>query len=415
MAAIGEGRRYIGQVARADAAVIRLSRRAARVGPTTERRIMAIPVAARIAYETLLAELGRGIEQYRQKRSYSNVSAICDAVRRFVHELHTVSTWRAELEHRATLIERACSDGSPWRRAADTAMALLANTLETDNPMETAFQDLGLSTPDRLRCEVRTGVSSSLQLKSVIEGIERAKRSNGLAADTQSALDDWRAQSVRILDSATREEADGCYWLHQVYRDLEEWRSEWPASQQGDWVGGCFLQPMLNATRLLMGWIEESPPAAKTEQNEGNGVNMGDNTPEPPDTDGAPPRLAQEENNLIPTDAQLALHVAILESIAAWRWLLGLERNPTGLQKAEWVKEVWFGLNRLHAAWCEFFKYESTELGSPSEDIGSQTKLDVGVARSTYHHATGEVVGLLLKSLEARLRPARWRWWPGLP
>ena len=118
----------------------------------------------------------------------------------------------------------------------------------------------------------------------------------------------------------------------------------------------------------------------------------------------------KEESKTIPTEAQLALHATILECIAAWRWLLGLERNPTGLQEAEWVQEVWFGLNRLHGAWCDFSKHQSTELGSPSEDIDFLTKRYVGVESITHHHAVGELVGILLKSLEPRLRPIRWRW-----
>lgn len=101
----------------------------------------------------------------------------------------------------------------------------------------------------------------------MIAGVEETLDSKGLSAKLQIHLKELRRQSTELLDEATRQGTDGCYWLHSVYDDLEKRRSKLPASQQGNWIGGGFLKPMLGAADSLVGWVDEKPDA-KTEKGE---------------------------------------------------------------------------------------------------------------------------------------------------
>lgn len=231
------------------------------------------PPTLRHAHRALVAELNRGIEQYGRTHSYSNADAICEAVYRFVFELQTVPAWRNELDWRAAFIERGCGDGSPWREAASKAMPLLPEELDTDDPKEPFLTVAGIGTPKRLR---NIGGSPgafifSSDLREAITCIERVLDSNALLASSVPVLEEWRNQTKQLLDDALNRQADGCYWLHRVGIDRDKRRGKTALSQQGNWMGGGFLKPMLDAADLLVEWMNESPPAAKMEQREGNG------------------------------------------------------------------------------------------------------------------------------------------------
>jgi hypothetical protein len=233
----------------------------------TDSAIASLPHALISAYKILSDKL-------QGKSRPRNVRATCEAICGFVRQLRGVPAWQAELERRTSFIERGCGDGSPWKQAAEKALALLPDALETDDPMEAVQSQIGMSAPYRLRSllkmfrsrpklppalasrpiPVDTGVCVLAQLREVIDGLDVAQNSTGLSEATKSALMEWWRQSVELYDQATAIQADGCRWLNLVYRDLRE-NPTTPSTAlcAVDFAPGLLLG-MRDAVESLMHW-----------------------------------------------------------------------------------------------------------------------------------------------------------------
>ena len=81
-----------------------------------------IPHALAVAHATLTAALDEAIDMYKRNLRFPGPAPVIDAIERFVHELHLVPEWFAELERRAALVEKACAPGSAYDEARRHAL-----------------------------------------------------------------------------------------------------------------------------------------------------------------------------------------------------------------------------------------------------------------------------------------------------
>lgn len=207
------------------------------------------------AHAELKTALTQAIDEFGASASgYSNQQEVFRRIERFVAILLQVDGAEEELISRATRIANSCSQWSGYTqavkrsiRARKSAPSYLAKAIK-------GLRSMSAATP-KWRQEIeRHEEDIELILKSRLE----------LSGAGKSALEKWQAGCRDVLRKTVALDADGCWFLLQLYRAGDQNPSEDAIAAKAivSGFGANWLTDVLKAADSLKEWVNNRPLTA---------------------------------------------------------------------------------------------------------------------------------------------------------
>ena len=211
------------------------------------------------SHRDLIAELEKGIQQFKANLQFSNSHNVIRYIERFVDALNQIPGGQDELKRRATLIETSCRPGSGYDTARAESLQsyrgqprrLTGSKLAIDNLREPKDTPVFLADIDQERQDIERVLNEGI-LKFSDAGREAFKR--------------WGVACRAVQRDADPLAVDGCWHLLHIHESSEDNPTDSAKTARAiirTDMGGADLDSIKAAADSLVDWVTEN--AANTD------------------------------------------------------------------------------------------------------------------------------------------------------